>query len=182
MSEIALQREHSVEADVTPPFAWSFRTDIANWNDPPAKFALDGPFATGSRGTTLLPGQPTLHWHIREVQPGKSFIVEMQLDRAMLSFESRFDALSEHRTRLTQRIVLSGENAAAYAGQVEAGFGSNLPGGHEENCSGDGGSRRTRKKYWLTSRMHRSRNLHGTVMRGVRRPGAKENEPTQRTP
>ena len=76
-----------------------------------------------------MPGQAPLHWFIREVQPGKSFIVEMQLDQATLSFEWRFDALSEHRTRLTQRIVLSGENAAAYAGQVEAGFGSNLPSG-----------------------------------------------------
>ena len=129
MSEIALQLEHSVEADVSPSFAWSFRTDVANWIDPPAIFALDGPFAAGSRGTTLLPDQAPLHWYIRDVQPGKSFIVEMQLDRATLSFEWRFDALSEHRTRLTQRIVLSGDNAAAYAVQVEAGFGSNLPDG-----------------------------------------------------
>lgn len=127
MSEIALQLEHSVEADVSPLFAWSFRTDIANWNDPPAKFALDGPFAAGSRGTTVLPGQAPLHWYIREVQAGRSFIIEMQLDRATLSFEWRFDALSEHRTRLTQRIVLSGDNSAEFAAQAEAGFGSNLP-------------------------------------------------------
>jgi hypothetical protein len=53
----------------------------------------------------------------------------MQLDRASLSFEWRFDALSEHRTKLTQRIVLSGDNAAAYAVQVKAGLGSNLPDG-----------------------------------------------------
>lgn len=129
MSEIALQLEYSVEADVSPPFAWSYRTDVANWNDPPAKFALDGPFAAGSRGTTLLPGQAPLHWHIRDVQPRTFFIVEMLLDRAALSFEWRFEALTEHRTRLTQRIVLSGDNAAAYAVQVEAGFGSNLPDG-----------------------------------------------------
>ena len=129
MSEIALQLEHSVEADVSPPFAWSFRIDVANWNDPPAKFALDGPFAAGSRGTTFLPGQAPLHWYIRDVKPGESFIVEMQLDRASLSFEWRFYALSKHRTRLTQVIVLSGDNAAAYAAQVEAGFGSNLADG-----------------------------------------------------
>ena len=128
MSEYDLQLEHSVEADVSTPFAWRFRTDVANWNDPPAKFALDGPFEAGSRGTTILPGQAPIHWYIRDVQPGKSF-VEMQLDRAALSFEWRFDAMSEYRTRLTQRIVLSGENAAAYAGQVEAGFGPNLADG-----------------------------------------------------
>ena len=43
MSEFALQFKYSVEADVTPAFAWQFRTDVANWNDPPARFALDGP-------------------------------------------------------------------------------------------------------------------------------------------
>ena len=63
MDEIALQLEHSVEAEVSTAFAWTFRIDVANWNDPPAKFV------------------------------------------------------------------------------------------HEENCSGDGGSRGVRKKYRLTSRM-----------------------------
>ena len=43
MSEFALQFKYSVEADVTPAFAWQFRTDVANWNDPTARFALDGP-------------------------------------------------------------------------------------------------------------------------------------------
>ena len=97
--------------------------------DPPARFALDGPFEAGSRGTTQLPGQDTLHWRIREVRHGESFVTEMQLDRATLTFEWYFDPVSEDRTKLTQRIVLSGDNARAYAGQVEAGFGPNLADG-----------------------------------------------------
>jgi hypothetical protein len=36
--------------------------------------------------------------------------------------------LPGHKTKLTQEIVLSGDNAA-YATQVEAGFGSNLEAG-----------------------------------------------------
>jgi hypothetical protein len=129
MDEIALQLEHSVEADVSPSFAWSFRTDIRNWNDPPATFALDGPFAAGARGTTVLPGQEPFHWCIREVQPGKSFLIEMQLDHATLCFLWCFDALSERRTKVTQRIELSGSNADAYARQVQASFESNLSDG-----------------------------------------------------
>jgi hypothetical protein len=129
MSEIALQLEYSVEADVSPAFAWRFRTDVANWNDPPARFALDGPFEVGSCGTTLLPGQEPLHWRIREVVPGKSFVLELKLDRAELTFDWSFDDLPRGRTKLTQHIVLSGENAGAYAAQVEAGFGTNLPDG-----------------------------------------------------
>ena len=129
MSEIALQLKYSVEADVSPAFAWRFRTDVANWNDPPARFALDGPFEVGSCGTTLLPGQAPLHWRISEVRPAQSFALEMKLDQAMLVFEWRFDELPGHRTKLTQEIVLSGDNARAYAAEVEAGFGPNLADG-----------------------------------------------------
>jgi hypothetical protein len=129
MTEIALQLEHSVEAEVSPQFAWKYRTDIATWNDPPAKFVLDGPFIAGSRGTTFLPGQPPLHWSIREVQPTTSFVLGMELDRATITFEWRFDALSGRRTRMTQKILLFGENSAAYAEQVKAGFGPGLADG-----------------------------------------------------
>ena len=126
MKNIACQLEQSVEADVSPSFAWSWQTDVKNWDDPPAQFQLDGPFASGSWGTTLLPGQEPLRWQIRDVQPGAAFIVDLPLDGALISCEWLFDAVSNHRTRITQRIVLSGDNAATYVDQVQAGFGSNL--------------------------------------------------------
>jgi hypothetical protein len=129
MSGIALQLEHTVEADVTAEFAWKYRTDIATWNDPPARFALDGAFIEGSRGTTELPEQQPLHWKVREVQPSNSFVLEMELDRAIITFEWRFDALSEQRTRMTQKIVLAGENAAAYVEQIRASFSPGLADG-----------------------------------------------------
>ncbi len=129
MRGIALQMEHSVEVEVSQEFAWRFQTDVGNWSDPPASFSLDGPFVAGSRGTTLLPGQEALRWTIRDVHPGKSYALEMQLDGATLMFNWCFDSLSERRTRLTQSIVLSGDNAASYVMQVEAGFGPNLPDG-----------------------------------------------------
>ena len=56
-------------------------------------------------------------------------LVEMLFDRAVLLFEWLFDAVSIRRTRITQRIVLSGGNAAAYADSVRAGFGWTLPDG-----------------------------------------------------
>ena len=129
MTNIACQLEHSVEVEVSPAVAWTWRTNIKNWDDPPAQFQLDGPFAEGSWGTTRVPGQDPRRWRIRDVQPGASFVIEMLLDRAVLSFEWLFDAASNDRTRITQRIVLSGDNAAAYADQVRAGFGSTLPDG-----------------------------------------------------
>ncbi len=122
----ACQLEHSVEADVSSSFAWNWRTDVKNWDDPPARFQLDGPFASGSWGTTVLPGQALLHWRIRDVQPGRSFVIEMPLDQAVLLFEWRFDAVAARRTRITQRIVLSGDNASAFAEQVRVNFTATL--------------------------------------------------------
>ena len=129
INEIAWQLEHSVETDASPRFAWGYLTDVRNWDDPPAQFALNGPFAAGSQGTTLMPDQEPLRWRISDVQPGQSYTIEAQLEGAMLSFEWCFGAVPDGRTRLTQRIVLSGNNAAANAQQVEASFGANLQGG-----------------------------------------------------
>jgi hypothetical protein len=129
MDAIALQLEQSVDAAVSASFAWRFRTDITTWIDPPASFVLDGPFVTGVQGTTVMPGQEPRHWWIRDVQPGRSFVIEMPLERATLCFRWRFDALSERRTRVTQQIELSGSNAANYVEQVREAFGSTLEGG-----------------------------------------------------
>ena len=129
MRNIACVLEHSVEAEVSPLFAWNWRTDIKTWDDPPAQFQLDGPFASGSWGSTLFPGREPVRWQIRDVRPGAAFIIEVPLDGAAMSFEWLFDAVSNHRTRITQRILLWGDNAKAYVNQVQAGFGSTLADG-----------------------------------------------------
>jgi hypothetical protein len=129
MYERILVLEDSVEADVSTAFAWKFWTDVKNWDDPPAQFALEGPFAEGSQGTTVLPGQPPLRWCVRRVRSGRSVTIEMELDRATLGFEWHFDAVADHRTKLTQRLVLSGENAVAYTEHVRSAFGPNVRGG-----------------------------------------------------
>jgi hypothetical protein len=52
MVAVAWEITHSVETNASPAFAWNYWTEVTNWDDPPAKFELDGPFACGSRGTT----------------------------------------------------------------------------------------------------------------------------------
>ena len=129
MTNVACQLEHSIDVEVTPEFAWGWRTDIRNWDDPPAEFRLEGPFAAGSWGLTVLPGQEPIRWQIGDVRSGEAFTIVMALDNALISFEWLFEAVSSHRTRITQRIVLSGNNAPAYVDQVQAGFGVNLADG-----------------------------------------------------
>jgi hypothetical protein len=114
---------HIVETSATPGFAWTYWTDVGNWDDPPAEFTLEGPFAAGSRGTTRLPGQDLLHWIIREVTPPVGATIEMRIaEDALLLFAWRIDAVAKARTRLTQRIILAGEKADIFLAQVKAAF------------------------------------------------------------
>ena len=98
----------------------------------PAEFKLAGPFATGSRGTTLVPGQEPRHWKIREVRAGESYTVEFPLDGATMSFEWKFEGVADGGTRLTQRVMLAGKNAAAYLEQVRPAFTASLAPGMEK--------------------------------------------------
>jgi hypothetical protein len=129
MTNIACRLQHSVEAEVSCSFAWAWRTNVANWDDPPAQFELHGGFVSGSWGTTKMPGQEPIRWRLREVRPEQSFVIDMSLDGAILSFEWVFEPMALHRTRISQRIILSGDKATAYADQVRAGFGSTLDAG-----------------------------------------------------
>ena len=127
MAAVAWEITHSVETIASPDFAWRYWTNVANWDDPPARLELDAPFATGSRGVTYLPGQEPLRWLIREVIPPTAATIELNLDGATLSFEWRFVGLADGRTRLTQRIVLKGKKADMYLSQVKPAFSDNPP-------------------------------------------------------
>ena len=119
MSEPAWEFRYSIECNATQKFAWRFWTNIANWDDPPAKFDLDGPFEIGARLTTTLRGQ-TLYSVIRDLQPEREASIEMQLPDAILSFHWKFEKLTEDRTRITQGLVLSGANAKSFVAQATA--------------------------------------------------------------
>ena len=116
-SQPAWQFQHSVVCNAPRHFAWSYWTNVANWNDPPASFHLDGPFDVGSRLTTSMPGE-TYHSVIRDLAAGRQAIIEMQLAGATLSFHWNFETLTEERTRIPQQLALSGSNAVASVPQA----------------------------------------------------------------
>jgi hypothetical protein len=127
MSESTWEFKHSVECSATRQFAWNYWTNVANWDDPPAKFHLTGPFEAGSVLTTTLPDQ-TWRSAIRDVSLDCEATIELQLPDAVLSFNWKFEELEEDRTRITQRLVLSGANAESFLTQV-AVFEQTVPGG-----------------------------------------------------
>jgi hypothetical protein len=105
---------------------------VSNWSDPPAEFTLDGPFADGARGTTLMPGQPPLHWTLSDVRSPDTYTVVGDLGGATFSAIWSFVPIGAYRTRITQRLVLEGENAAVLRDPIAGAFGPNLAPGMEK--------------------------------------------------
>jgi len=131
MSDIAWELSHSVESAASPAFAWAYMTNVSNWDDPPAEFELDGPFATGAHGRTRMPGREPTAWQLVAVDPAlRTYTLAAALDRATLSFQWRFEPCAGG-TRLTQRVVLVGENAAEYLSPVRDTFSATLAPGME---------------------------------------------------
>ena len=110
VGELAWEFEHAVECGVPREFAWSYWTNEANWDDPPARFEFDRPFAVGTRIKTILPGQ-TLESVIREVEEGRAARIETEVPGAVLAFCWRFEEMDGQRTMLKQRLELSGPEA-----------------------------------------------------------------------
>jgi hypothetical protein len=128
-SEPVWQFEYSIDCHASLQFAWSYWTNVSNWNDPPAEIELEGPFAPGSRLTTRVPGREPLHSVIRSVTAERAATIDMQLPGAVLSFFWRFDELlSGECTTLTQRLTLGGENAHDFVAQVSM-FEQTVPDG-----------------------------------------------------
>jgi hypothetical protein len=129
MSETDWLLEHAEVTAATPAFAWAHMTDVANWDDPPARVQLEGAFAAGSAGQTLFPDRPPLRWRVEEVVAGSAYTIAAELEGAVLLCHWRFEGMAVAGTRLTQRIGLRGPEAKRHADAVRAGFGAGLAAG-----------------------------------------------------
>jgi hypothetical protein len=134
LSEIVWETSHSIETRASAEFAWRYWTDVKNWDDPPARFEFSGPFVSGARGLTHLPGQPSIEWFVRDVRPGTAATIEIPVDGAAMEFNWRFEPKGEVTTLLTQRIALRGVNAQAYSGYAKT-LQENLPLGMKKMAS-----------------------------------------------
>jgi hypothetical protein len=128
--------KHSVIANANRQSVWEFVSDIDNLarieGDGVESMALDGPFQSGTRGTTKMRGQEPTHWRLNEVEPCERVTYEMELSEAMVRFNWSYAELSDGRTLLTQHIVLEGPGAEAYVAFMEEHFVGNVPKGMEK--------------------------------------------------
>ena len=119
MSGNVWEFRHSVECAAPREFVWDYWTNPANWDDPPARFEFDGPFAAGTRLTTIQPGEK-LESVIRDVEQGNLALIEMDVAGASVRFRWTFESLALERTKITQTLSLLG---AVAPGMVEQAKG-----------------------------------------------------------
>jgi hypothetical protein len=123
--------EHSVDAAVPPDAAWAYWTDVSNWTlDSDIEWVrLEGPFASGSRGMTKSrSADHVTEWRIREATPGRATI-EVDLPGAVWSAHWTFEPNEAGGTRISQRVVLSGPQAAEHISVAETYLVPNIPQG-----------------------------------------------------
>jgi hypothetical protein len=123
--------EHSIECPVGRDFAWRFWSDVGNWGvvDPSVEWVkLDGPFASGSRGTTKPRGCEPTEWVLSEVRHGRRAVIEVTAPGAVMRFSWAFDGLASGGSRITQRVSLEGERAGDYL-EAMKGFEGGIPAG-----------------------------------------------------
>ena len=70
-----------------------------------------------------------LPWFVRDVRPMSGATIEMQVEGATIWFQWQFASLAEERTKLTQRILLTAEEAGTHLEQAKSMFTANLPTG-----------------------------------------------------
>lgn len=120
---IVWEFEHAVECNANRTFAWSFWTDVSNWQriegEAVDEIVLDGPFEVGTHGQTKAPGQEPRNWRISEINSSavhspevdspQSATIEMPIDQCLFLSRMVFESLSDGRTRITQHLSLQGE-------------------------------------------------------------------------
>ncbi len=115
MNDIVWQFEHAVECKATRSVAWSFWTDVTNWERLEGEavewIRIEGPFEEGARGATKSPGQDPYDWVIAELQHEEFAKIDLPLDGANFCNEMSMESLATDLTRITQRLSLSGPKA-----------------------------------------------------------------------
>ena len=85
--------KHTVVADAPREKVWEFHATIENAariEGDAVKFTLDGPYQTGTTGTTTMPGQDPTHWRLTDVELPLRSVIEMNLAEAVMRFTWMF--------------------------------------------------------------------------------------------
>lgn len=120
--------ENAIECGVSIQFAWNFWTNVSNWVlDPDVdSIEIQGEFAAGTNGVTNSKTSGEINWQITEVDQPRKAVIEVPAPGAVARFVWTFEDV-EGRTRIAQRVSLSGERVAMYVDEFGAGLRAGIP-------------------------------------------------------
>jgi hypothetical protein len=127
--------EHAVDCPVKPEFAWKFWTEVSNWilDADLESVELQGPFASGSKGTTVSRSSGTIEWRLADVERGRTATIEIAFPGATGRFRWTFEAAGKG-TRITQHVSIEGPHAQDFVHVMSPGLESGIPIGMEKLC------------------------------------------------
>jgi Polyketide cyclase / dehydrase and lipid transport len=139
--------EHTVQCGVSAEFAWKFWTDVENWklDSDVVSVELEGPLVAGARGVTLTKSSGRLDWRIVEFSSGRA-VLEFPAPGAVARFAYSFEDAPGGRTRITQRVSLSGNSAPAYVDTIGRALEMGIPEGMRKLCGAMEAAARTTGK------------------------------------
>jgi hypothetical protein len=106
--------EYSLETSAARESLWRHWADMARWpewNDGIETIDVEGPFAVGTTFTMTPPGDEPIRMRLIEVEPGESFIDEMDAGDFVVRTEHRLEPAAGGLTRITYRTEITGEAA-----------------------------------------------------------------------
>jgi hypothetical protein len=102
--------KHTVETKATPMQIWRVWQDVENWKNWDQEIELsqiDGPFQTGTTGSTKFVGTPLFKTLLTQVEPLKSVVQEAYLSFAkVISYQSMSQVAG--KTQVTFQVEIRG--------------------------------------------------------------------------
>ncbi len=109
--------KHTVETKATPTQIWSIWQDVENWKTWDEQIELsqiDGPFQTGTHGSTKFIGTPLFKTLLTQVEPLKLVVQEAYLSFAkVVSYQSMRQV--DDKTEVTFQVEIRGPLSFFYA-------------------------------------------------------------------
>jgi len=121
--------KHTVETKATPMQIWKVWEDVENWKtwDQQIELArIDGPFQTGTTGSTKFVGTPLFKTLLTQVDPHKLVVQEAYLSFAkVVSYQSMTQV--DGKTEVTFQVEVRGPLSLFYAWMLHRFIKKKIP-------------------------------------------------------
>jgi len=124
--------ENSVETVAAPDVVFAVLRDVARWsewNQGVERIDLDGPFATGTSGVMVIPGQAPLGFRLPWVGEDQGFEDETPLADmdVVVRVRHSLQPLASGGTRITYRATVEGRDAVTFGREIGLAVTADFP-------------------------------------------------------